>query len=146
MKPFCKILMLQIFTMFLNTCFSQQRRIDSIRIDIESLDTESFYDISCSDFDNSFRDTKKIKTFRDRQTLSDFNISLKGFTLSKFKSIDVRGKITIYGDRLEKYCFGQFAQFYKDGKLYFNKKLLILILEKVYGVHEKYLDTLQNHE
>jgi len=63
------------------------------------------------------------------------------------RSFDTRGSITfIYGKASSKYCFNIFGYFYKDGKYYFNKQLLIFITDKISAHHPKYLDTLRQYE
>ena len=127
-------------------CFAQKSKLDYVKVESVGFYTETPYDVSCEVFSSIFKDSKKVKTFHDEQELSKFELLTKDFkSYTKNRSFDVRGTIVYsYGKTNTKYCFDTFGYFYKDGKLYFNKKLLIYISDKIYTNHPKYLDTLRN--
>lgn len=125
-------------------CFGQPHKLDSIKIDFEGFDTETPYDIACDAFDYTFSKTKETKTLTQRQTLLRFEFLAKKFESATTQSFDVRGHITYYyHSKPIKYCFGVFGMFYRDGKLYNNKQLLIAISDSFYSNHPSYLDTLK---
>ncbi|RFZ92339.1 hypothetical protein D0C36_12975 [Mucilaginibacter conchicola] len=140
-------LITQIFLLSYSLSFGQVHKPDSVKIECEGFDTESFTDVSCDAFDYSFRDSKKVKRIRDKANLSLFNAQRGNFKKTKSNSIDVRGKITYhFGKTNEKYCFDVFGKFYRNGEFYYNKKLLIAIADNIYSKHPAYLDTLRSHE
>jgi hypothetical protein len=127
-----------------NVCYAQKDKLDYVRVEFEGFYTETIMDVSCEAFSSTFEGTKKVKVFHNEQDLSKFKLLTKDFTRTKNRSFDVRGSIFYgYGKTTTKYCFDTFGYFYKDGKLYYNKKLLIYISDKMYTNHPKYLDTLQ---
>jgi hypothetical protein len=127
-----------------NTTFGQVNKLDSIRIAFEGFNTETITDVSCEEFDSSFKETKKTKAIYNERDLIKFGQLVKNFKPAKSRSFDVRGSIIYnYQKNAIKYCFDVFGYFYKDGKLYYNKNLLIAISNKVYNNHPKYLDTLR---
>ena len=135
-------------------CFSfymngqgQTRKLESINVTFQGFDTETFADVSCEDFDSAFKDTKRVKVFHNEHDLSQFKLLASGFKPAKSRSFDVRGNIIYsYNKTTIKYCFDVFGYFYREGKLYYNKKLLIYIADRMYNNHPKYLDTLRNNE
>lgn len=146
-KILYKILFVNLLLLSRSVSFAQAHRIDSVKIEFEGFYTETFFAVTCDAFDNMFLKTKKVITLHKGQSLSNMASLQKDFKLTKQRSLDVRGKITYhYGNRVVKYCFDEFAYFYKDGKFYFNKKLLIAISNCLYSDHPQYLDTLRYHE
>jgi len=147
MKTFYIILFAQILVLSCNASFGQVHKPDSIKVEFEGFNTETVFDVTCEAFASTFTETKKVKVLCNQRDLSRFELLKKDFKQAKARSFDVRGTITyIYGKILNKYCFDLFGYFYKDGKLYSNKNLLIAISDKIYTNHPKYLDTLSYHE
>jgi hypothetical protein len=143
-KAFCATLFVSLFTFGYNVSFGQVHKPDSVKIEFEGFNTETFRDVSCEDFATSFLKTKKIKVIYAPSDLSRFELLKSDFKKAKNRSLDVRGTITYsYGKNSTKYCFDVFGYFYKDGQLYTNKNLLIAISDKTYTNHPKYLDTLR---
>lgn len=130
--------------------FAQNKTLSSVKLEAVSFDIETVIDISCEQFENTFNEhrEKTKNTISNANDLTKFQSLTKEFKLlTKKQSFDVRGKIEYhYGTATEKYCFDVFGVFYKDGKLYYNKKLLIYITDKLYKHHPRYLDTLRYHE
>lgn len=144
---FRKILSVQILLLSCNAGFAQIHRLDSIKVEFEGFYTETVFNVNCDAFDNTFLNTKKSKIIYNSRDLSTFESLKKNFKQTRERSFDVRGKVTYhYGKRSVKYCFDVFAYFYKDGKLYYNKKLLIAISNNFYSGYPRYLDSLRNHE
>jgi hypothetical protein len=144
---FYRVLFVLIFLIGNRKCFSQGHKPDSVKVEFEGFYTETIADVTCEAFDNTFLKSKKIKTVHQKQSLLEFESLRKNFVPAKNRSFDVRGKITYrYGKQAAQYCFDTFGYFYKDGKLYHNKKLLIAIADNIYSNHPKYLDTLRYHE
>jgi hypothetical protein len=127
-----------------STCKSQSDKLEFVKIECQDFDTETFVAISCEAFDGTFTDTEKQAIFHNHQYLETFKSLASGFKLAEQRSFDVRGTI-VYGYKKTavKYCFDKFGYFYKDGKMYYNKKLLIYISDRIYGNHPEYLDTLR---
>ncbi|MCO5950569.1 hypothetical protein NAF19_26970 [Mucilaginibacter sp. RT5R15] len=132
------------------TCLAQNKKLNFVKLEAVSFDIETVFDISCEQFENTFNEhhEKTKNTISNTNDLTKFQSLTKEFKLlTKKQSFDVRGKIEYhYGITIEKYCFDVFGVFYKDGKLYYNKKLLIYITDKLYKHHPHYLDTLRYHE
>jgi hypothetical protein len=125
-------------------CQAQTGHLDSVKVEFAGFNTESFTDVSCEAFDYTFKDTKKIKVFRDEQDLAEFKQLTKDFKQTSKQSLDVRGAITYYySKKSDKYCFTVFGYFYSIGKFYYNKALLIYLSDRIYADHPKYLDTLK---
>lgn len=144
MKVLYTTLVVLLYFMWCAHCYGQAQKLYSVRVEFEGFDTETFVDVNCEQFDSSFKKTKKIKIFYNKPDLSKFELLLKDFKPATKQSLDVRGKIIYtYGKTPVKYCFTVFGCFYKEGKLYYNKKLLMLISDKIYGNHPEYLDTLR---
>jgi hypothetical protein len=123
---------------------AQIRKLDSVKVEFEGFDTETVFDVSCEAFNSTFKATKKIKSFHNNYDLSKFNSLIKEFKPQTKLSFDVRGAIIYYHEKkATKYCFDVFGRFYKDGRLFYNKKLLIYLTDKMYINHPKYLDTLR---
>jgi len=124
--------------------YGQAHKLDSVRVEFEGFGTETPFDISCDDFSRSFKKTKKIKAFYNKDDLSQFELLKKDLKPTTEQSMDIRGQIIYsYGQSSNKYCFTVFGCFYTDGKQYYNKQLLMFISDKMYGDHPKYLDTLR---
>jgi len=137
-------LIMLLSCMWCGGSYGQSHKLDSVRVEFEGFETETVFDISCEQFDFSFKKTKKVKVFYSKHDLSRFELLKKDFKPAKKQSLDIRGKVIYtYGKTPVKYCFTKFGFFCKDGKLYFNKKLLMLISDKIYGNHPEYLDTLR---
>jgi hypothetical protein len=140
------LLALTLF-IFKNIGYAQVPKLDSVKVEFQGFHTETFYDVSCEAFDETFDDTRRIQTFYKQDDLSKFSTFKQYFKLQKKHSIDVRGAIVFYyKKRSIKYCFDLVGRFYKDEKFYYNKKLLIYISDKLYTNHPKYLDKLREHE
>ena len=143
-NPFYRILFVQMLLLGCSNCFSQNQKLDSVKVEFEGFYTETVIDVTCDAFNNTFLKTKKMKVVRQKQRLLEFESLRKNFERAKDKSLDVRGKVTYcYRAKAVKYCFDIFGYFYKDGKLYYNKKLLVAIADNLYSNHPKYLDTLR---
>ncbi|SDE94144.1 hypothetical protein SAMN05216464_11110 [Mucilaginibacter pineti] len=143
-KALYKIFFVQLLLLSYSTGFAQIHKPDSVKLEFEGFDTETVYAIPCDAFDYIFLKTKKIKIINKQQDLSKFESLRKNFKQAKERSFDVRGKITYhYGNKAAKYCFDTFGFFYKDGKLSYNKKLLMAISDNIYSNHPEYLDTLR---
>jgi hypothetical protein len=142
---FYTILIVLVSLLYNTVCRAQVHKLDSVKVEFEGFNTETIADVSCEVFDSAFKDTKKIKGFYDKVNLSQFKSLAEDFKQQKEKrALDVRGTIIYhYGITSVKYCFNVFGYFYKDGKLYYNKKLLIAISDKIYKNHPQYLDTLR---
>jgi hypothetical protein len=145
MKALCKIILIILFCFSRqNICNAQTSKLDSVKVEVEDFDTETVFDMSCENFDSSFRNTKKIMKFNNESDLLKFKGLLKYFKQQKSRSIDVRGSIIYYyTNKSIKYCFSEFGVFYNNGRYYYNKELLMYITDKFYGHHPKYLDTLR---
>jgi hypothetical protein len=144
---FYRILFAQLLLLSCSTGFSQSHKLDSVKIEFEGFDTKTFVDVTCDAFNSTFLTTKKIKVVQQKQNLLEFESLRKNFEQARDRSFDVRGKVTyFYGATAVKYCFDIFGYFYKDGRLYHNKKLLIAVANDLYSNHPKYLDTLRYHE
>jgi hypothetical protein len=137
-------LFVQVLILKGNISFGQAHELDSIKIEFEGFYTETIADVSCEEFGSLFKETKKVKVIYNEHDLIRFAQLMKNFKPAKSRSFDVRGSIIYnYQKAIVKYCFDKFGYFYKDGKLYYNKNLLIAISDKVYNNHPKYLDTLR---
>lgn len=144
---FYRLLIVQTLLLCFSGGFSQSHKLDSVKIEFEGFDTETVFDVTCDAFNNTFIGTKKNKVVHQERNLIEFESLRKNFEPAKDRSFDVRGKITFrYGAKAVQYCFDTFGYFYKAGKLYHNKKLLIAIADNLYSNHPKYLDTLRYHE
>jgi hypothetical protein len=139
------ILLVFIFSALINRCHAQDHKLKSVKVEIVDLDIETDADVSCEAFAYTFKDGKKIKEFNSEQDLSKFKLLIKDFKPVKTRSIDVRGTFAYsYEKTTDKYCFDKFGYFYANGRFYFNKELLIYILDKMYIYRNpKYLDTLR---
>ncbi|MDB5157582.1 MAG: hypothetical protein JWR50_2289 [Mucilaginibacter sp.] len=146
-KPIFIVFLVTTLSISQIVTFAQIRKLDSVKLEFEGFNTETIIDVTCDAFDHTFKNTKKIKLVRDKSNLFEFISQIKTFKKLKDKSIDVRGKIIYYyGEETSTYCFDIFGRFYKDGKLYYNKNLLIVISNNLYTNHPKYLDTLRSYE
>jgi hypothetical protein len=136
-----------LLVFFFESSSGQAHKLDSVKLESEGFNTESFTDVTCEAFDDSFKETKKIKVTHQKAQLSNLTLLVKGLKKVQGKSIDVRGKVTYYyGRSLNSYCFDVFGRFYKDGRFYYSKDLLIAISNILYSTHPNYLDTLRYHE
>lgn len=144
MKTEYTILVLLLSFMLCAQSHGQASKLDSVRVEFEGFDTETAFAINCEQFNFSFKKSKKVKTFFNEYDLAGFELFKKNFKPAENQSLDVRGAIIYsYGKKHVKYCFTVFGCFYKDGKLYYNKALLMFISDKISGNHPKYLDTLR---
>jgi hypothetical protein len=148
MKKACyKILFVQALLLNYSASFAQTHKLDSVKVEFEGFYTETVFDIACNAFDSMFLKTKKTKVIYEGRDLSSFESLKTNFKHTKERSLDVRGKIIYhYGKETAKYCFDVFGYFYKEGKLYYNRKLLIAVSNNLYSNHPQYLDTLRYHE
>lgn len=150
MKNIVYILLIVFGTLFIhNKTYSQSHSLNHVKIESAGFDTETIIDVSCEAFAHTFNDgEKKIKNSYNKTDLYHFQSLILALKPVKAKkSLDVRGSITYYyGKTGTKYCFDVWGYFYKDGKYYYNKNLLIYISDKVYSYHPKYLDTLRQYE
>lgn len=142
------LLIIQGVLLFHNNSYGQSGSLNSATIKWLDFDMKTLVDVSCDAFDHTFNDEKKLKFIFNKADLFKFQSLLKEFKESKpLRSFDVRGSINfIYGRVSDKYCFNKFGYFYKDGKYYFNKPLMIFIADKIFTQHPKYLDTLRQYE
>ena len=143
------LLILQIFLLPHIYANGQSSNLNSVTIKWVDFNIESVADVSCEAFDNSFNDgEKKVKFIFNKDDLQQFQSLLNEFKpVKKMGSFDTRGSVNfILGKAQDKYCFNVFGYFYKDGKYYFNKQLLIFITDKIFTHHPKYLDTLRSYE
>ncbi len=144
---FYPILFVQLLLLICSNGFSQNHKLDSVKVEFEGFYTETIADVTCDAFDNTFLKSKKVKVVRQKQSLLEFESLRKNFEKANNRSFDVRGKVTYcYGVKTIKYCFDTFGYFYVDGKLYHNKRLLIAIADNLYTNHPQYLDTLRYNE
>lgn len=145
MKAIFRLILLMYLSFLLSTVSRAQiNKLDSVRVEFEGFDTETFHDVSCEDFKSSFKGTKKTKRFHQEQEVSKINVLMKGMKPATKISFDVRGALTCYYEKKNtKYCFDVWGYFYKDGRLFYNKRLLIYLTDKLYTNHPKYLDTLR---
>ncbi|MDP9076855.1 MAG: hypothetical protein M3O71_05490 [Bacteroidota bacterium] len=129
-------------------CSAQNNKLISVKVEFAGFNIETDVDVSCEAFDGTFKETKTKKNFNNSRDLLKFQSITKEFRqLTKKQSFNVRGIIIYsYGKTIDKYCFDTFGCFYKDGKLYYNKALLIYLTDKLFNKHPKYLDTLRHHE
>ncbi len=143
------LLAIQVVLPLHNRSYGQSATLTSATIKWVDFDIETIADVSCDDFENSFKDTYKAKFIFNKADLLQFHSLANNFKpVKNMRSFDTRGSIgLIYGKTTEKYCFTKFGYFYKDGNYYFNKQLLILITDKIFANHHpKYLDTLRQYE
>lgn len=151
MKKMIHILLIIQSILLMHHCsYGQSHNLNSVTIKWVDFNIETIASVSCDAFDYTFNDEeKKVKFIFSKADLLQFQSLLNGFKPVKpLQSFDVRGSINlIYGKASNKYCFNIFGYFYKDGKYYFNKELLIFITDKVFTGHRpKYLDTLRQYE
>lgn len=125
--------------------YAQSKSLSRVKIEISDFNIETVVDIDCEHFGHGFSGETQTKMVTDKEGLLQFQSLIKRSVPARDqKSIDVRGSITFnYGNADSKYCFDRFGRFYHDGKFYFNKDLLIYIVDKVYSEHDKYMDTLK---
>ena len=142
------VLIMSLSFLYYTKCSAQNNKLDSVKIEFAGFNIETVFDVSCEAFDGTFKGTKTKRSFNNSRDLLKFQSLTKEFKrLTKKQSFDVRGAIVYsYGKTNEKYCFDTFGCFYKDGKLYYNKGLLIYLTDKLFTNHPEYLDTLQHHE
>jgi hypothetical protein len=130
----------------IHNCSYAQSNLNSVKVEFVGFNIETIMDVSCEAVNYTFNDDeKKISSFSDKADLLKFQSLLKDFKPIKAKrSFDVRGMIFFnYGNASDKYCFGVFGCFYKEGKFYYNKPLLIYLTDKLFSNHPEYLDTLR---
>ena len=142
------LLIVQGVLLFYHISFGQSNNLKSVTIKGVDFSIKTITDISCEDFDHTFDNEQKIKFIFNKEDLSQFQAFINEFKEVKpLRSFDVRGSVNfIYGNARDKYCFNKFGYFYKEGKYYYNKSLLIFIADKIFKQHPQYLDTLQQHE
>jgi hypothetical protein len=139
MKKVIYTLIIQSVLLLHNYSYGQSASLNSVTIKWVDFNIETIADVSCDAFDNSFNEGKKKVKFQ--ALLNEFK------PVKNMRSFDTRGSVNfIYGKNSNKYCFNIFGYFYKDGKYYFNKKLMIFISDKIFTRHPKYLDTLRQYE
>jgi hypothetical protein len=142
-------LSIQCILLLHNCSYGQSKSLKSVTIKWVDFNIETFTGVTCDVFDHSFNDGKKKTKFIFNKTdLIQFQLLLEKFKVVKpLKSFDVRGSVDfLYSKVSDKYCFSKFGYFYKDGKYYFNKPLMIFIADKIYMHHPKYLDTLRQYD
>jgi hypothetical protein len=145
-KLICILLIMQCVALFHNYSYGQTHNLNSVKINLVDFDIETISDVHCDEYDHTFTGfEKKIKSFSDKINLLRFQSLRKEFKpVKSHRSFDVRGWAAYtYGNTVEKYCFDKFGYFYKGGKFYFNKDLLVYISDIMYADHAKYLDTLR---
>jgi hypothetical protein len=149
MKKIISVLLIILgMLLFYNNSYGQSGDLKSATIKWIDFSTETTVAISCEDFEHIFADKEKAKFIFNKADLFKFQSFVKEFKeVRTLQSFDVRGSINfIYGNVAYKYCFSKFGYFYKDGKYYFNKSLMLLIADKIFKQHPKYLDTLRQDE
>ena len=147
-KSILILLILQILLLPHNYTNGQSPNLNSVTIKWIDFNMESVVAVSCEEFDNFNNGEKKVKFIFNKDDLQRFKSLLNEFKpVKKMGSFDTRGSVDfILGKARDKYCFNVFGYFYKDGKYYFNKQLLIFITDKIFTHHPKYLDTLRRYE
>ncbi|HEY4198684.1 MAG TPA: hypothetical protein VGM63_24250 [Mucilaginibacter sp.] len=147
-KVISVLLIIQGVLLFYNNSYGQSGNLNSATIKWLDFNMESIVDISCETFDHTFNDEQKVKFIFNKADLFKLQSLLKkSKEVRPLRSFDVRGSINfIYDNAKDKYCFNIFGYFYKGGKYYFNKSLMILIADKIFKQHPKYLDTLRQYE
>lgn len=148
-KAFYILLLIKSIMLLHNFSYAQSSALNSVKIKWVDFNMEAIADVNCEDFDRFFNDgEKKSKSIVNKADLLYFQSGLKEMKPVKpLRSFDVRGSVNfISGKRGVKYCFNIFGYFYKDGNYYFNKQLLIIITDKIFGHHPEYLDTLRQYE
>ncbi len=131
-------LIMLILTCFANSlCYSQNKKLLSVKVECEGFFTETIMNVDCGSFRNQFRESMKVKMFTDINDVSKFGALISCFKKQKnTKKIDVRGIITFnYFKQNLDYCLDTFGIFYKNGKTYQNKKLLNYIANRLYSDH-----------
>jgi hypothetical protein len=149
MKKSIYILFILSVSLLHSYSYGQSSTLNSVTIEWVDFSIETFADVSCESFDKSFKKEKRVKYIFNKADLMEFQALLKGFkSVQNKQSFDTRGSINfIIGKTENKYCFNVFGYFYKNGKYYFNKQLLIFITDKIFIQHHpKYLDTLRQYE
>jgi len=149
MKKVIYTLIIQSVLLLHNYSYGQSANLNSVTIKWVDFNIETIADVSCDAFDNSFNEgEKKVKFIFNKTDLLQFQTLLNEFKpVKNMRSFDTRGSVNfIYGKNSDKYCFNIFGYFYKDGRYYFNKKLMIFISDKIFTRHPKYLDTLRQYE
>jgi hypothetical protein len=132
-------LLVQLSFLWCTVGYAQINKLDSVKVEFEGFNTETDIDVSCEAFNSVFKSTKKTKSFYKEHDLSKFNALIKEITPQAKRSFDVRGAIIYYYEKkTTKYCFDVFGYFYKDGQLFYDKKLLIYLTDKLYNYHPKY--------
>lgn len=122
------------------TAFAQKEK--EVIIEIEDLNTETFADVSCEQFDYVFTKTKEKVIFNQKADCDKLYSFMLGFKkLSDQKSFDVRGKITfLVSGKETTYCFDKFAVFFSNGKYFRNILLLRFIVKRIFDDDLQYLD------
>jgi hypothetical protein len=134
MKKVIYTLIIQSVLLLHNYSYGQSASLNSVTIKWVDFNIETIADVSCDAFDNSFNEgKKKVKFIFNKTDLLQFQALLNEFKpVKNMRSFDTRGSVNfIYG---------------KNGKYYFNKKLMIFISDKIFTRHPKYLDTLRQYE
>jgi hypothetical protein len=140
----CTFLLVQLSFLRWSEGYAQINKLDSVKVEFEGFNTKSIADVSCEAFNYTFRDTKKTKRLFQEEEVSKINLLMKEMKPATKISFDVRGALTCYyKKRPTKYCFDVWGYFYKDGQLFYNKKLIIYLADRMYTYHPKYLDTLR---
>jgi len=98
-KIFYTILFVQLLLLICGTGFSQNHKLDSVKVEFEGFNTETVIDVTCNAFNNTFLKTKKIKVVRQQRSLREFESLRQNFEHAKDRSFDVRGKITHYQNK-----------------------------------------------
>ena len=124
------------------TTIAQTKNKLTVKVQVEDFYTETFAAVTCDEFDNMFKKTKKAVTFNEKKDLNELIVFMKNFNqIDDQKSIDVRGKITFYNHGKETtYYFDHFAIFYSNGKYFKNSPLLHFIGKKIFDDDLAYLD------
>ncbi len=149
MKKVIYVLIIQGVLLLHNYSYGQSYNLNSVTIKWVDFSIETFADVSCEAFDNSFNEgEKKVKFIFNKTDLLRFQSLLKELKpVKNMRSFDTRGSVNfIYGKTSDKYCFNIFGYFYRNGKYYFNKQLMIFIADKIFTHHPEYLNTLRQYE
>ena len=142
------LLVVQVVLLFHNSGYAQSGNLNSATMKWVEFNIETDVDVSCEGFEHTFNDEKKAKFIFNKADLFKFQSLFKEFKeVRPLRSFNVRGSVNfIYGKAGVKYCFNKFGYFFKDGKYYFNKPLMIFIADKIFTQHPKYLDTLRQYD
>ncbi|MDE3184759.1 MAG: hypothetical protein KGM16_15180 [Bacteroidota bacterium] len=113
-----------------NTMDSNQ--IKQVVIHYVSRDIETFYDVTCANFEDFFGNKYRTKKITEKNQLIVFQKIMNNHQNSSFKNIDVRAKIYIYcyNKKVSVLCVDKFGNIELDNKLMGKNDKLFNFLEK----------------